>query len=257
VIAAANAARILAAARLSGHTVEPFSDTESGLTEDWGYAVQDEDHRSRVADGERTIGAKLGLTSRAKQRRMGVDTPIVGFLTDAMLFEAARVTRELHRWVQPRIEPEIVFVTAQDISAPITLDEAAMLVDSVTVGAEILDSRFTDYRFGLGDVIADNTSAAGVLLGPPHRLDRIGALASLSCAVEVDGAVVHEAAGSAVLGDPLRSLVLLAEHVAACGNVLAAGSLVLAGAMTDAVTLRTGHTYSLRVDTLGSLDFAT
>lgn len=146
----------------------------------------------RVEDGERTIGAKLGLTSRAKQQRMGVDTPIVGFLTNAMLFEADRVARDLRRWVQPRIEPEIVFVTAQDISAPITLDEAAILVDSVTVGAEILDSRFTGYRFGIGDVIADNTSAAGALLGPPHRLDRIGALASLSCVVEVDGVIVHE-----------------------------------------------------------------
>ncbi|MDV8022583.1 hypothetical protein [Rhodococcus sp. IEGM 1330] len=61
-----------------------------------------------MADGERTIGAKLGLTSRVKQQRMGVDTPIVGFLNDAMLFEADRVTRELHRWVQPRIEPEVV-----------------------------------------------------------------------------------------------------------------------------------------------------
>ncbi|MDV8022582.1 hypothetical protein [Rhodococcus sp. IEGM 1330] len=141
-------------------------------------------------------------------------------------------------------------MTARDTTTSITLAEAAILVDSVTVGAEIVDSRFTDYRFGLGDVIADNTSAAGVLLGAPHRL---AVLASLTCVVEVDGVVVHEATGSAILRDPLRALVLVADHMASRGEVLPAGSTVLAGAMTDAVPLHIGHIYSLRVDALGSV----
>lgn len=248
---------MLSNARRDGYTIEPFSFTDSAVTEGWGYAAQDLDRRDRIADGESLVGAKLGLTSLAKQQRMGVDTPIVGFLTDSMMFEAARVSGELHRWVQPRIEPEIVFVTTRDISTPITVKDAAALVASVSIGAEIIDSRYTGFRFGLGDVIADNTSAAGVVLGAPHDLDGAGDLASLRCVVEVDGVVVHEASGSAILGDPIQSMILLSEHLAARGETLPAGSVILAGAMTDAVPLAAGRTYSLRLESLGALSIRT
>jgi 2-oxo-3-hexenedioate decarboxylase len=240
-IAAAHAVRVLSNARRDGYTIEPFSFTDSAITESWGYAAQDLDRQNRIADGESLV----------------VDTPIVGFLTDAMMFEAARVSSELHRWVQPRIEPEIVFVTARDISTPIAVKDAAALVDSVCIGAEIIDSRYTGFRFGLGDVIADNTSAAGVVLGAPHDLDGAGDLASLRCVVEVDGVVVHEAFGSAILGDPIQSVILLSEHLAARGETLPAGSVVLAGAMTDAVPLAAGRSYSLGLEGLGALNIRT
>lgn len=253
-IAAEDAAARLSAARRRGLTIEPFSDVDSAVDATWGYAVQDLDRLDRRANGENVIGAKLGLTSLAKQRRMGVATPIVGFLTDVMTVAADCVSAELDRWVQPRIEPEIVFVTGRDISGPITRAEAATLIDFVAVGAESIDSRFTGYRFGLADVIADNTSAAGMILGSPHRPADIDDFAAVECVVEVNGNVVQEALGSAVLGDPLQSLVLLAQHLADRGEKLSAGSVVLAGALTDAVTLDTDRRYVLRVEGLGAVN---
>ncbi len=250
----ADAEMFLRATRGAGSLVEPFTDTHSELDEAWGYETQVLDRRQRLQAGESMIGAKLGLTSRAKQDRMGVDRPIVGFLTKAMVVEADEVVSRLPTWTHPRIEPEIAFITSHDIGRPVAAEDAHSYVDSVLLAAEILDSRFTDYRFRLPDVIADNTSATGVVLGPErHRLIALPDLASLRCEVRIDGVLAHEATGVAILGAPLESLTVLAEHLTRHQQVLPAGSLVLAGALTDASPLETGHRYDLSIEHLGSL----
>lgn len=181
---------------------------------------------------------------------MGIERPVVGFLTDAMLLQPNEVPERLSGWVQPRIEPEIAFVTARTIDHPLQPDEVAASIATVTVGAEILDSRFR-----LPDVVADNTSAAGIVLADRALpLGELGDLASLGCQVAVDGEIVHLAAGAAILGHPLRAVTLLADDLARRGESLPAGSVVLAGALTDAVPLAAGRHYSLRFGTLGTLD---
>ena len=231
----------------------PFTDERLDVDEAWGYAVQAEELRQRLVSGERVVGAKLGLTSAAKQQRMGVDRPIVGFLTDTMLLNPELVGEALDRWVQPRIEPEIAFVTARTIDRALPFDEVAASIATVMVAAEVIDSRYTDYRFGLPDVVADNTSAAGVLVGDPVPLAAVGDLALLNCEVEIDGTVVHRATGAAILGHPLRAVQLLTEHLQRHGESLPAGSVVLAGALTDAVPLLPGRQYRLSIERLGTI----
>ena len=250
----AEAEAFLRATRRAGSLVEPFTDMHSELDEMWGYETQALDRTQRLQAGESIIGAKLGLTSRAKQERMGVDRPIVGFLTKSMVVEASEVVGRLPTWAQPRIEPEIAFITSHDIGWSFTVGDAHSHVESVLLAAEILDSRFADYRFRLPDVVADNTSAAGVVLGPErHPLIALPDLASLRCEVRIDGVLAHEATGEAILGAPLESLALLAEHLTRHQQVLPAGSLVLAGALTDASPLKIGHRYDLSIEHLGSL----
>lgn len=249
-----HAADLLRAARVERRTLSPFTDEHPELDEDWGYAVQALALDDRVAAGDPVVGAKLGLTSRAKQERMGVDRPIVGFLTRSMLLEPDGVGDSVAHWAQPRIEPEIAFVTGRAIDRALDADEVRAGVASVGVAAEILDSRWTGYRFRLPDVVADETSAAGVLLGAapvpwPADLD----LASARCEVEVDGEVAHRSTGAAILGDPWRALSLLSEHLERHGRSLPAGSLVLAGALTDAVPLQAGSRYRLSVEGLGTI----
>lgn len=249
-----DAARTLEAARRDRRTLTPFTDSEPSLDEAWGYAVQAAARRTAIAAGARVVGAKLGLTSAAKQRRMGVDRPIVGYLTQDMLLDPATVTERLEGWVQPRVEPEIAFVTSRPIGHALSVEELASSIATVAMAVEVIDSRWTDYRFGLADVIADNTSAAVVVVHPvAQRLSELGDLRSLRCHVAVEGEVVHEATGAAILGDPLRALQLLSEHLEGQGSTLPAGSLVLAGAMTDAVPLLLGHRYELTVEGLGSI----
>lgn len=237
--------------------VDPFTDTAPGLDESWGYLTQELDRRSRVEGGENVVGAKLGLTSRAKQERMGVDRPIVGFLTDTMMVDPQQVAARSAAWAQPRIEPEIAFTTSRDIVGPVRLDDVPTYVESVLLAAEVLDSRYAGYRFRLPDVVADNTSAAGVVLAPErHRLSDLPDLATLRCEVRIDGRLVHEAPGAAILGDPLRALVLLSDHLGRHGQVLPAGSLVLAGALTDASPLGAGERHDLTITHLGQLSIS-
>lgn len=251
-----DAARALRVAREARTTLEPFTDDNPELGAAWGYDVQDVDRRSRLEAGERLVGAKLGLTSRPKQERMGVDVPIVGFLTDVMVVDGERVADALGRWRQPRIEPEVAFVTGAPIAGALTLDDVPGVVGSVLLAAEVIDSRWRDFRFRLADVVADNTSAAGVVLGDRRlAVSDVGQLADLPCRVEVDGEVVHESDPSAILGDPFRALQLLSRHLEERGEHLPAGSVVLAGAMTDAVELRTGSSYRITLGELSEIAF--
>jgi len=249
-----DAADLLRSARLERRTLQPFTDAQPDLDEAWGYQVQAALRDDSLAAGDRVIGAKLGLTSVAKQERMGVDRPIVGFLTESMLLAADRVGDALATWVQPRIEPEIAFVTAHAIDRALAPSKLMDAVATVTVAAEVIDSRWTGYRFRLPDVVADNTSAAGVVLGRDAvPLSAVGDLAALRCEVEVDDEVVHRATGAAILGHPLRALQLLSEHFERHRSSLPAGSLVLAGALTDAVPLVVGRRYRLSVEGLGAV----
>lgn len=247
-----DAAQALVTARRDRRPLDPFTDAHPGLDEDWGYAVQALDRARRTTAGEQIVGAKLGLTSAAKQQRMNVDRPVVGFLTDAM-HRATAEPLDATAWIQPRIEPEIAFILGRALSAPVDLAGAARAVEAVAAAAEIVDSRYTGYRFRLPDVLADNTSAAGYLLADPRPLDAVGDLAGLRCEVVVDGRTVRTATGAAILGHPLRALVHLSQHVAARGTTVPAGSVVLAGAMTDAVPLAEGTSFILRTHGLGEI----
>lgn len=252
----AAAAATLARARATRVALPPFTTTDPSLDAGWAYDVQDHDRAARLADGEALVGAKLGLTSSAKQARMGVDEPVVGFLTDAMRLEPDAVAGALAGWIQPRIEPEIAFVLARPISSRLSLVEARAAVAAVGIAAEIIDSRYADYRFRFADVVADNTSAAGLVLGDLHPVADVPELATLRCTLSVDGEVRQEATGAAILGDPYAALVHLSGHLAARGDALPAGSLVLAGALTDAEPLVAGSTYRLTIASLGTIDVA-
>lgn len=253
-----DAARLLAEARAGRRTLDPFTDAWPGLDAAWAYAVQDADRDARLAAGARLVGAKLGLTSAAKQERMGVREPIVGFLTSDLVLGATVDAAVLG---QPRAESEPVLRTAVPLGAggavPATAGEVDAVVDAAAVGLEVIDSRFTGYRFRLPDVVADATSAAGFAVGPWVATDALdGGLAVLGddeVALLVDGAEVDRAPQSAVLGDPRLAVVHLARHLAARGETLPAGSVVLAGAVTDAVPLPPGGTVAARSALLGEV----
>lgn len=182
----------------------PFTDDWADLDLDTGYAIQDLNLRARLARGERLVGVKLGLTSRAKQQRMGVDTPFVAWLTDAMILPVGDPVPQ-SRLIHPRLEPEIVFVMGERLEGPgVTCAQAMAAVESVWGGAEVIDSRYQDFRFKAGDVSADNASSAAFVTGPigvpPSELD----LATEAVLVEVGGVIVDSATGAAVQGHPGR-----------------------------------------------------
>ena len=230
-----------------------FTDEWPELDVETGYKIQDETLRRRLARGEKLIGVKLGLTSRAKQQRMGVDTPFVAWLTDAMVLPAGDPVPQA-KLIHPRIEPEIVFVLRERLEGPgVTAATAMAAVESVLGGAEIIDSRYRDFRFTGGDVVADNASSGAFVTGPialpPSAVD----LALEGVLVEVDGAIVDSATGAAVQGHPAEALALAANDLATRGLALEAGWIVLTGGMTDAVFAPPGSAVACHFSSFGSV----
>lgn len=204
------------------------------------------------------VGMKMGMTSHAKMRQMGLSSPIFGFLAGSMVGRDGE-TMPADAFVQPRVEAEIAFITSRPLAWPVTTAQAMEAVGAVTVAIEILDSRYRDFAFSLPDVIADNTSASRFVLGPTLRNPTELDLGNLGVVLEIDGEPVSVASSAAVLGHPARSLTALLELMHRWygpGSVLPAGQVVLTGGITEALPIREGQRVRVRADGLGSASFA-
>lgn len=220
------------------------------------YLVQDRLMRLRVARGERVVGVKLGVTSRAKQRQVNVTTPNVAWLTDSMPLPAG-LPVPTASMIHPRVEPEIAFVLSRDLAGPgVTAATALDAVGLVYGALEIIDSRYSGYQFTLADATADNASSGRYVIGPVGADPRGTDLSLTAALVEVDGEIVDSATGAAVLGHPAEALAFAANSMAARGHVLKAGWTVLTGGMTDAVPLSEGRSISAEFSGLGRVGVA-
>ncbi|WP_063002585.1 2-keto-4-pentenoate hydratase [Nocardia mikamii] len=227
-----------------------------GLTLSVAYEAQDIALGARKARGERVTGIKLGLTSRAKQRQMGVDAPSVAWLTDAMVLPAGDPIPRT-RLIQPRAEPEIAFVMGRRLAGPgITAAEALTAVDRVVGAIEIIDSRYAGFKFTLEDAVADNNSSGVYVTGPVLRRPEDLDLALEACLLEVDGQVLDTATGAAVQGHPAEALAFAANTLAERGHVIEAGWTVLTGGMTDAIAVTPGARVAAHFTSLGSITIA-
>lgn len=247
-------ARTLIDAARTRTAIRPITDEVPDLDHDTAYGIQDAVVRARVDAGAVVVGAKLGLTSAAKQRQMKVDEPLYGFLTDDMQIDTGQVL-ECSRFIQPRCEPELAFLLGRDLSGPqVTAAHVLAATDLVFPAIDVLDSRFTGYAFTITDVIADNSSCAGFVLGgtgvPPAGVDwRL-----VGCVLEHNGRLAATAAGAAVLGHPAASVAWMVRRLAARGRGLSAGQVVLSGALTEAVPVTPGDTVVARFDRLGTVE---
>lgn len=238
----------LVAAADSG-TATPQLAAETGLDVDAAYAVQAELVRRRLERGERLVGLKMGLTSKAKMAQVGVDEVIWGRLTDAMRIPDGG-TLSVGDFIHPRVEPEVAFLLDRQPDPGEPVAGFATAVRAVAPAIELIDSRYADFTFSLPDVIADNTSAGAFVVGPwcpvPDGLDNLGVL------LEIDGRVVQVGSTAAILGDPRRAfdegVRLAGQH----GVRLRTGWVFLAGAATAAVALRPGAHVRTVVEKLGA-----
>ncbi|WP_019030782.1 2-keto-4-pentenoate hydratase [Salinispora arenicola] len=238
----------LVAAADSG-TAIPQLAAETGLDVDAAYAVQAELVRRRLERGERLVGLKMGLTSKAKMAQVGVDEVIWGRLTDAMRIPDGG-SLSVGDFIHPRVEPEVAFLLDRQPDPGKPVAGFATAVRAVAPAIELIDSRYADFTFSLPDVIADNTSAGAFVVGPwcpvPDGLDNLGVL------LEIDGRVVQVGSTAAILGDPRRAfdegVRLAGQH----GVRLRTGWVFLAGAATAAVALRPGAHVRAVVEKLGA-----
>jgi 2-oxo-3-hexenedioate decarboxylase len=211
---------------------------EVPLTVADAYQVQAALVQRRIDAGCQLAGIKLGLTSQAKMAQMGVDEVIWGRLTDDLAIPDGGSVDTSTR-IHPRVEPEIAF----------QLDATGAPV-AVAAALEVIDSRYANFRFTLADVVADNTSAAGYVLGPWRPLP-VG-LANLGVLLHVNGEVVETGSTAAILGDPLRALTRGLALARQAGLTPETGWVLLAGAATAAVPLTPGDHVQAVVEGLGT-----
>ncbi|MDM0056491.1 2-keto-4-pentenoate hydratase [Variovorax fucosicus] len=230
----------------------PQIDPKGELSLPDAYAIQFASIRRRVVRGERRVGVKMGFTSRAKMVQMGIDDVIWGRLSSSMQVEEGASVK-FARFVHPRVEPELAFVLKKPLAGDATLVEALAAVEAVAPALEIIDSRYQDFKFSLPDVIADNASSSGFVVGAwsdPHQ-----DFSNLGLTMSIDGRVVQVGSTAAILGHPLRSLVAAARLSAAAGEPLQAGWVVMAGGATPAEWIKPGQYVSIEMERLGTAGF--
>ncbi|MGE4240638.1 2-keto-4-pentenoate hydratase [Ramlibacter sp.] len=227
-------------------------DPDNKLSMEDAYAIQKRSVGLRLARGERRVGVKMGFTSRAKMVQMGLSDVVWGRLTDAMQEEEGGDVN-FSRYVHPRVEPEVAFILKKPLAGRVTPAEALAAVEAVAPALEIIDSRYRDFKFTLPEVVADNCSSSGFVVGPWHdpRTD----VANLGLVVSIDGRPVQIGSTASLLGHPVRSLVAAARLSAAAGEPLQAGWIVLAGGATAAEWIRPGQHVCIEMQRLGSASF--
>ena len=249
----AGLAEHLETCELQARDTTKITDEHPAMDWDDAYAIQDEILRRKLARGARIVGLKAGLTSHAKMKQMGVDTPVFGFLVDRFsVAEGAEL--KMSELIHPKVEPEIAFVLKHPLRGPgCHIGAVLAATDFVLPGIEVIDSRYRDFKFDLKSVVADNTSAARFVVGGramrPDQLD----MRTLGVVMEKNGEIVSIGAGAAVLGHPAAAVAALANHLGQRGQEIPAGSVILSGGVTEAVSVEAGDHVCLRIQHLGSV----
>jgi len=240
-------------AELQAHDVLKITDDYPDITWEECYDIQWEIRRRKEARGNKICGMKMGLTSMAKMKQMGVETPIYGFLADYFSCpDGASI--KVSELVHPKVEAEVAFVTKAELSGPgCHIGNVLAATDFVIPAVEVIDSRYRDFKFDLKSVVADNASSSrfvtGGMMKPADELD----LKTLGVVMEKNGEVVELGAGAAVLGHPAASVAMLANMLAERGEVIPAGTFIMTGGITAAVSVEAGDSICVRYQDLGSV----
>ena len=243
----------LESAQLQVRDVVKITDAHPDM--DWAdaYDIQDAIRARKEAAGDRCAGLKAGLTSFAKMKQMGVDVPCFGFMSASMVRPEGSEIR-MADFIHPKVEAEICVVTKAPLYGPgCHLGNVLAAIDFVLPAVEIIDSRYRDFKFDLKSVVADNTSAAGFVVGGRSRDLADLDLRTLGVCLEKNGQIVAMAAGAAVVGHPAAAVAMLANHLGTRGQHIPAGSFIMTGGVTEAIAVAKGDHINVRFQDLGNV----
>ncbi len=221
------------------------------------YAVQQQLNAHRLDAGATVVGRKIGATSEAVQKQLGVDTPDLGVLFDDMAYDADAPV-DISGLLQPKVEGEIAFVLKEDLAdGDLELDQVADSVDYAVAAIEICDSRIEAWDISFADTVADNASAGGYVLGTERRTLADGFVPKdAAMTMTVTGQDDSVGTGAASLGDPLVALQWLARQARDLGDPLRAGQVVLSGALGPMRPAAPGAHVELAIDGLGTISIS-
>lgn len=241
----------LYAALRERRVVPPLIVRDTALTIDDAYAISLDALARRQADGEKVIGKKIGVTSKAVQDMLGVHQPDFGFLTDRMWIEGD-IDIAATGLIQPRAEAEIAFILKSDLNGPgVTAEDVLAATESIAPCFEIVDSRIQDWKIAIVDTVADNASCGVFVIGDARADPRDHDLPALHVTVTKNGEPLSEGYGSAVQGSPLQAVAWLANTLGAYGVTLNAGDVILSGSLVPLAPAEAGDVFEMELHGIG------
>ena len=232
-------------------TVPPLVASGSALSIDDAYQISLDFLRRRRADGERVVGKKIGVTSKAVQDMLGVHQPDFGFLTDWMHVEGDIDVGE-KKLIQPRAEAEIAFILRDGLKGPgVTAKDVIAATQAIAPCFEIVDSRIDDWKIAIVDTVADNASCGVFVIGEARADPRQHDLPNLKVTVTKNGAPLSEGVGAAVQGDPAQAVAWLANTLGAYGVTLDAGDIILSGSLVPLEPAAAGDVFVMNLHGVG------
>jgi 2-oxopent-4-enoate/cis-2-oxohex-4-enoate hydratase len=245
----------LYAAREAVCAILPLTDRFPDLTIDDAYRIQLAMVERRCAEGgQRIVGKKIGVTSKPVMDLFNVREPDFGFVTSDMMIDCAGEI-ESATLIAPKVEGEIAFILGRDLTGTdVTEQDVLDATELVMPCLEIVDSRISDWKIKIQDTVADNASAALVVLGdmalPASRIDLI----TCGMSLEINGELRSTGAGAATLGHPARAVAWLANTLGKYGIPLMAGEVILSGSMGAMLPVAKGDYVRMTVSGLGTAE---
>lgn len=238
-------------ALVAGKTVSPLTSRGFDISIEDAYHIQQQMLSRRLEQGERVIGKKIGVTSKAVMNMLGVHQPDFGYLLDGMVYNEGQ-SIVMDTLIQPKAEGEIAFLLKKDLQGPgVTAADVLAATEGVMACFEIVDSRITDWKIKIQDTVADNASCGVFVLG-----DQLVDIANLDLGLcgmvlEKNGEIVVTGAGAATMGHPVNAMVWLANTLGNLGIALKAGDIVLSGAMGAMVPVGKGDNLRMTIGGIG------
>lgn len=234
--------------------IKPLTDEYPEMTIDDAYQISLHLNELRLADGERIIGKKIGVTSKAVMNMLKVGQPDFGFLTDKMVFSQGEDVVISDQLIQPKAEGEIAFILKSDLLGPgITAADVLAATDFVMPAIEVVDSRIKDWKIKIQDTVADNASCGVFILGDtavdPRKID----LATCGMVVEKNGAIISTGAGAAALNSPVNCVAWLANTLGNYGIALKAGEVIMSGSLVPLEPVEAGDSMVVSIGGMGSV----
>lgn len=240
----------------SGTPCEPVRVLIGDSDVEAAYKVQALVNAERSTNGDALIGHKIGLTSPAVQKQLGVDQPDYGSLFQSMeIMNGASLAWE--NTMQAKAEAEIGFILGKDLDMDaLSISEVVRAIEYVVPCIEIVGSRVKDWNIRITDTIADNASASHFVLG--HTVKKLNEVDVVGCKMSMskNGTVVSEGTGAACLGSPINATWWLAKTMKELGSPLKAGQIVLAGALGPMAAAASGDHFEATFSGLGTVSMS-
>ncbi len=233
-------------------TIAPLTTQAPDISIDDAYLISRRFLERRLATGERVVGTKIGVTSKAVMTMLNVHQPDFGYLTDSMMFATGSEVPASQSLIAPRAEGEIAFILKKDLCGPgVTNADVIRATDFVMPCFEIVDSRITDWKIKIQDTVADNASCGVVVLGDKAVKPTAVDLSTCGIVVSLNGEIISTGAGAAALGSPVNCIAWLANTLGARGVTLKAGEVILSGSLVPLQPVKPGDNMHMAIGGIG------